>query len=364
MAKIHARHPKNDEPREEGERMTVVVTGANGHVGANLVRLLLQRGQRVRALIHRNENALQGLDIERVRGDVLEPASLRAAFDGAEIVFHLASVISICGDRDGVVATTNVRGAANVAEAARECRVRRLVHTSSVHAFMQEPLAEPLDERRRKVDTPRYPAYDRSKAAGEAEVRKVIAQGLDAVIVNPTGVIGPYDYAPSRMGRMFLNFYRRQVAALVPGGFNWVDVRDLVTSIIAASERGRTGENYLLPGHWQSVAALASITEKITGVPSPRFTCPMGLARLGARVMDVYGWVTGGEPLFTAESLHALRANRRVIGDKAARELGHQARPTQETVRAVYEWFAQAGLMAAADQPRSSHPTQRVQPER
>jgi dihydroflavonol-4-reductase len=327
--------------------MTVVVTGASGHVGANLVRELLRKGHRVRALIHRDQRALEGLEIERARGDVLDPVSLRAGFDGAEMVFHLASVISISGDRSGRVTTTNVQGARNVAEAARDCKVRRMVHVSSVHAFTQEPLTEPLDETRRKVDDPRYPAYDRSKARGEAEVRQAIAAGLDAVIVNPTGVIGPYDFAPSRMGRTFLSLYRRQIPATIPGGFNWVDVRDLVVSIIEASERGKTGENYLLPGHWHSVADLAEMAAEVTGVPAPRITCPMPLARIGARFMQAYGSLAGVEPLFTRESLHALRANRRVIGEKATRDLGHQARPTRETVRAVYEWFAQSGVLAA-----------------
>jgi dihydroflavonol-4-reductase len=327
--------------------MTVVVTGANGHIGANLVRELVLRGHRVRALIHKNERALEGLEIERVRGDVRDPASLRTAFDGAEVVFHLAAVISISGDRNGRVTATNVRGPQNVAEAARGCGVRRMVHTSSVHAFMQEPLGEPLDESRRKVDDPRYPAYDRSKARGEAEVRRVIAKGLDAVIVNPTGVVGPNDFAPSRMGRLLLNFRLRRMPALVPGGFNWVDVRDVVAGMIAASERGRTGENYLLGGQWHSLSELAVMAEEITGVRSPRFVCPLPLARIGAPLMQAWGALRGVEPLFTSETLHALGGNRRVVSDKAARELGHEARPTRETLRAAYEWFAEAGALVA-----------------
>ena len=334
--------------------MTVVVTGANGHVGANLVRELLRRGRAVRAVIHRHQHALEGLDIERVPGDVRDPASLRRAFRGAEVLYHLAAVISIDGDRDGVVRATNVDGVRNVAAAALECGVRRMVHVSSVHAFVQEPLDEALDEGRARVTSPRYPAYDRSKAAGEAEVRQVVARGLDAVIVNPTGIIGPHDYAPSRMGRVFLDLYHRRLPALVAGGFNWVDVRDVVAGAIAAETRGRTAENYLLSGHWQSLRALASMAEQVTGVRAPLLTCPMGLARVAAPVVTVAGRIVGTEPLFTRESLHALRANRRVPHDRATRELGYEPRPTRDSVTAVYEWFARTGRVALRGEVRSA----------
>jgi dihydroflavonol-4-reductase len=250
-----------------------------------------------------------------------------------------------------MVTRTNVQGVRNVVEAALDCRVRRVVHMSSVHAFMQEPLDWPLDEKRIKVTTPSYPVYDRSKAAGEAEVRNAIARGLDAVIVNPTGIIGPWDFAPSRMGRVFLDLYQGRMPALVRGGFNWVDVCDVVAGTLAAAERGRTGENYLLAGRWQSVETLGAMMEEVTGVRPPRFTCPMWLARLGAGFVVAYGRAVGREPLFTFESLHALRANRRIVVDKAARELGYETRPTLDSVRDVYVWFADVGRIARVAAP-------------
>jgi hypothetical protein len=218
-----------------------------------------------------------------------------------------------------------------------------MVHCSSVRAFVQEPLDEPLDETRAKVTSPSHPAYDRSKAAGEAEVRKVIAKGLDAVIVNPTAIIGPCDCGPSRMGRFFLGLYDRTVPTLIEGGCNWVDVRDVLAGILEAEARGRTGENYLLAGHWQSTTDLAALVEQVVGVRPPAFTCPMWLARAVAPVSMVYARMVGREVLFTTESLYALRANRHVLHDKATRELGYQPRPTLETVRDLYQWFASAG---------------------
>src|SRR5262245_23811639 len=139
----------------------VVVTGATGHVGANLVRALLARGDKVRALVRQPDpESLRGLDIERVSGDVRDPASLRRAFDGAELVYHLAAQISIVGEMGGLVRATNVDGARNVGEAALAARVRRMVHMCSVHAFQQEPLDQPLDETRPRVRRGSAPAYD------------------------------------------------------------------------------------------------------------------------------------------------------------------------------------------------------------
>jgi dihydroflavonol-4-reductase len=316
-----------------------VVTGASGHVGANLVRALLARGRRVRALVNAESRALEGLDVERVSGDVRNPESLRRAFDGAEVVYHLAARISISGDRDGLVRAVNVDGVRNVARAALASRVRRLVHCSSIHAFRLDLTGRPLDESTPKADHEGSAAYDRSKAAGEKELRRAIDGGLDAVIVNPTGILGPFDFGPSRMGRVLLLLRNRKMPALVSGGFNWVDVRDVVDGLLRAFDRGRTGENYILPGHWHPMSELATIAAECTGSVAPRLVVPMLLARASAPWASLLDAVTGKDPLFTTEGLAALRANREIDGSKAARELGYSARPIREAVAAAYQWF-------------------------
>jgi dihydroflavonol-4-reductase len=328
----------------------IVVTGASGHIGANLVRELLARGETVRT-VQRDDNpeSLVGLDVERVKADVRDFDSMRKAFEGADILYHLAALISIVGPMGGLVREINVEGAANVARAALETKVRRMVHFCSVHAFDQEPLDEPLDETRARVKQGGpAPAYDQSKAAGEAEVRKVVEKGLDAVIVHPSGTIGPWDFAPSRMGQVFLDLFERRLPALVPGGFNWVDARDVVAGAIAAAERGRTDESYLLSGHWKSVAEIATISESFTGSKPPAVTAPMWLARIGAPFLEGFAKVTDREPLYTAESLTALRANRNYDLSKSARELGYRPRPTEESVRDCYTWFAEHGRLPAS----------------
>lgn len=325
--------------------MTTVVTGATGHVGGNLVRALLTEGRTVRVLVRQDDPpALRGLSVERVGGDVRDPDSLTRAFVGCEVLYHAAAVISIIGGQRGLVHAVNVEGARNVAEAAVDAGVRRMVHFSSVHAFQQSPLHVPLDENRARVASRGAPAYDRSKAAGEAAVREVIRRRrLDAVIVHPAAVLGRHDYRPSRMGQVFLDLFHRKLPALIDGGFDWVDVRDVVQGAMAAESRGRCGESYLLSGHWRSIRELAEVVERVVGVPAPRMTTPMWLARCVAPVSELAGRLMGREPLFTPESLCALRANRVYVRDKAAGELGHEPRPLEETVRDVYRFFLESG---------------------
>lgn len=326
----------------------VVVTGGTGHLGANLVRQLCADGKSVRLVVFDDNNeSIDGLDVERVRGDVTDRQSLDAAFKGADVVIHMAAVISIVGGKHGLVRKVNVEGAGNAADACLAQGVRRMMHVASVHAFQMAPIDVPLDETRARVPSTegRFNAYDRSKADGEREVRKRIEQGLDAVILHPTGVMGPFDYMPSRMGQVFLDLVEQKVPSLVEGSFNWVDVRDVCTSIRAAVEQGRTAQSYLLGGHHHSVKALADIAEGITGVKAPSWVCPMWLAQLGAPSMELFSRLFQSEPLYTREALEALRGNLDMRSDLAAKELGHTPRSTEETVRDCYRWFAQQGRL-------------------
>ena len=321
--------------------MQTVITGASGHLGASLIAALLADGSRVRVVAHRNTAPFAGLDVEVADGDVLEPDGLRDLFAGADEVYHLAAVISISGDRDGMVHRVNVDGAGNAARAAREAAVGRFVHCSSIHAFDLHRDAAVVDEASPRVPagSARHAAYDRSKADGERRVREVIANGLDGVIVHPTSVIGPGDFEPSRMGRFFLRLRDGGLPSLVRGGFDFVDVRDVAAGMIAAARRGRTGSSYLLSGRYLAVAELAAVAAQVAGFRPPRVVMPIALARLGLPFIAAAGRLRGVEPLYTGESLAALGLSALIDGGLAERELGYTVRPIADTVRAVYEDF-------------------------
>ena len=147
----------------------------------------------------------------------------------------------------------------------------------------------------------------------------MIDRGLDAVIANLTGVIGPYDFTPSRMGAVFLALGRGKFPATIGGGFDWVDARDVANSLLVLEAKGRTGENYLLSGNRASFSTLAKLAAEVTGLPAPRFTVPMAVAKLAAPGGLWWAQRTGSEPMFTPESLHALATDPTVSGQKAAR---------------------------------------------
>jgi dihydroflavonol-4-reductase len=328
----------------------IAVTGASGHVGCNLVRALLRRGHKVRAVVPSPSPALDGLDLELAIADVRHPETLRAAFRGVDTVFHLAARISIDSDPEGQVHAVNVNGARNAAAAALASGVRRYVHMSSVHAFDLTPTEGEIDEGHRRPG-PTRAAYDRSKAAGEAAVRRVIDQGLDAVIVNPVGVIGPCDYGPSRMGRFFLDIARQRLPAVPDGGFQFVDVRDVVQSTLVAAERGRRGENYLLPGHWASSLDLARRAIRCVGGREPR-VIPPAIFHAAGHVITLGARIGRRESLLTPEMVRTLQSHRRVSGARAERELGHVPRPLDESVRDLYAWFREQGMLPRTLTPR------------
>jgi dihydroflavonol-4-reductase len=302
----------------------------------------------VRAVDVQRGAALGGLDAEFVQADILDAAALQDAFVGADFVLHLAAKISIAGDPDGSVRRVNVEGVRTVAEAALAVGVRRLVHCSSLHAYDVGAIGGPVRESGRRAIDGRLPAYDRSKAAGEDELRRVIDRGLDAVILNPSGMFGPVDPEPSRMGRVLLAMFRGRLPITVKGAFDWVDVRDVAAALIAATARGRTGENYLVGGHRASVMELGRLAAEVSGRRPPRLVVPLRPVQLAARAaVQIAGPRRAGRLLLTPESLHALGTDPVVDSSKAISEIGYRFRPLAETVADLHASFVADGRLSA-----------------
>lgn len=324
--------------------MTVVVTGATGHIGANLVRALLQRGEKVRVTVRDDTRAIEGVDVERVPADVLDRESLVKAFKEARVVYHLAAYVSIMEDAERLKAV-NVDGTKNVVEACLECKVERLVHACSIEALLRPKKSDPIDESVGPDSGEPTTVYGQTKAEGEQVVRDGIERGLDAVIVYPTAVVGPNDFKPSFFGQFFLDFGRMRTPALVPGGFDLVDVRDVVAGLLAAAEKGRRGEGYLLSGGFLTVKEIAETAEECTGVPRPHLVIPYWLAYPSAAMAPLYYRLVGQRPRFTRMAVRMLQDGRKVSNQKARDELGYSPNHPREGIRAAIAWFKESGRL-------------------
>ena len=325
----------------------VLVTGASGHIGGNLVRALLGEGRKVRALVRSDRRALEGLPLETAAGNVLDYASLEKALRGCDTVFHLGAVISVGDDKRewGGLLQVNIEGTRNVLRACRETGVKRLVHFSSIHAISGVNDEGLMTEACGYYEDENCLPYNRSKAAAEKEILKAVDQGLDAVIVNPTSVIGVNDFKPSHMGQLFLDLYRGKFPVLIDAGFDWVDVRDVVNGALAAEKKGKTGERYILAGHYAKLKDLALLIEKCTGRRMPRLVAPIWVAHVGVPFLAIYSKIIGKRPLLTSGSLEALAGYRPIDNTKARKDLGYEPRSLEATIKDTFEWFKKAGML-------------------
>ena len=326
----------------------IAVTGATGHVGNVLVRELLTRGRVVRALVLPNDDLrpLAGLDVEIVYGDVTDITSLKSAFAGADIVFHLAGIVTIMPGMAKVLERVNVGGMRNVAAACRATGARRLVYTSSIHAIAEPPHGTVIDESQPFDPNRVLGDYARSKArATLLLLDEVHKGGLDAIICCPTGIIGPWDYRISNIGQLILDFASGHLKSYVSGGYDFVDVRDVAHGLILAAEKGQTGRHYIFSGAQVQVPELMKELENNIGRPAPTYKIPATIARAAGALASVYYRLLRRRPVFTAYSIDVLRSNSQVSSARAREELGFSTRPWQESIRDHVEWFRTEGIL-------------------
>jgi dihydroflavonol-4-reductase len=320
-----------------------LVTGATGHIGNVLVRHLLARGQKVRAMLMPGEDPspLHGLDVERVEADVLDFQSLLTAFEDIEVAYHLAGIITIMPGFNQQVQAVNVIGTRNVIEAARLRKVRRLVYTSSIHALSRIPHGTTIDESVPFDPQHAISVYDHSKAQASLEVLNAVKGGMDAVIACPTGVIGPYDYRVSELGQLILDCVLHKPMFYVDGAYDFVDVRDVAQGLALVSENGHSGESYILSGERLSVLGMIKTIQEVIGKRLPTLKIPMRLARFSARFTPLYYRLSRTKPRFTPYSLETITSNSVISNAKARRELGYTSRPLAETLADTVRWFLQ-----------------------
>jgi dihydroflavonol-4-reductase len=318
-----------------------LVTGATGHIGNVVIRELLIRGKKVRAFVLPGEDLspLNGLDIEIVEGNILDPASLSEAMKGIRTVYHLAGMISIMPGEYEKMRRVNVDGTKNVIAAARKARVKRLVYTSSIHALRRIPEGNVIDEQVDFDPENRMGDYDRTKAEASLAVLQAASKGLNAVIVCPTGVIGPYDYKKSEMGTLLLDWTRRRPTIMIEGCYDFVDVRDVARGHVLAGEKGHRGEVYILSGERIRLTRLMEMVHENVDHFEPSFKIPITLAKFVSRFTPAYYRATGGKPHFTPYSIETVLSNSHISNAKAVRELGYKARSLEHTINDTLRWF-------------------------
>lgn len=325
-----------------------VVTGATGQVGLELCRGLRAAGRSVRAVVLPGDAVaprLEALGVEIAHADVRDAPALRRALEGATDLFHLAAIVSTTSTHDLRMWQVNVEGARNASLAARELGLRRMVYFSSIVVFDPDPLEEPLDETRPRLAVAAGSPYVRSKVVGEATVREQLDAGLDVVVVHPTVVIGPNETHHVGVVRSLLfKYFAGRLPAVFSGGFDAVAVTDVVDGAIAAAERGRAGESYILGGgEHHSIPALLRRMGGLTNAPVPRVAIPLPLARLGLPVVDAVARLTRSAPAYTHEDLRQLDGNRQIRVTKARTELGYEPRGLDRALAMVHEEWLQHG---------------------
>lgn len=318
-----------------------LVTGATGHLGNVLIRTLLEKGEKVRAFVLPKDNLtpLEGLDVEIAHGNVLEPESITSALKGVNTAYHLAAMISIMPGKNEMVQRVNVEGTRNMLAAAQKARLRRFVYTSSIHAIQRAPQGTTIDESLPYDPHNPYGAYDTSKAQASMLVQEAAKNGLNAVLVCPTGVIGPYDFRVSLLGAWFLSYWKHKPVQYFEGGYDYVDVRDVASGMIAAAEKGRRGESYLLSGGYMSNDDLAKLGRQLVGGTYQLLKLPLGLIQFLAHLLPHYYRLSKKSPLLTPYSVEVLQSNAAISHAKATRELGYQPRSLKDSLRDALLWF-------------------------
>ena len=317
------------------------VTGGSGHVGANLVRELLARGVAVKALVRGDVAALEGLDVERVEGDLRDAASLERALVGCDRLYHLAAFVSLrAGDRQQVF-DVNVTGTKNVLDAAARAGVARTVFCSSFGAVGKNPSGGASDETQTLNPFDTHMDYELSKAMAEIEVLRAVSRGLDVRIVNPSGIVGAHDYKPSSVGQTILDFANRRMPAYVPGQFEFVAVKDVVAGHLSAMERGRAGERYILSGGRFTLDEILDHLSALSGVKKPTLRIPVAVMLPLAYVSSLWLRTFAPErpPRFTPGTIRMLNGGKYADTSKARRELGFEPSPVLAAFTEAYEWF-------------------------
>lgn len=329
-----------------------LVTGAAGHLGNTVVQLLAGQGKSVRALVLPGDKTAQNLKgkAEVFYGNVTDKESLRPFFTlppgDTAVVIHAAGIVTIASKFVQAVHDVNVGGTRNIVELCTETGVSHLVHVSSVHALPEKTNGEIITEVSRFDPDAVMGLYAKTKAEATQLVLDAAAKGLNASVVHPSGICGPFDFGKGHLTQLLIDYCRGRLTAGIVGGYDFVDVRDVAAGIIACCEQGKRGECYILSNRYYGIRELLEIFHRETGRKPVHTILPMWFAKLTAPLSEVYYKLLKQPPLYTAYSLYTLSGNARFSHEKADRALGYHTRPMEETVRDAFIWLKAQGRIS------------------
>jgi dihydroflavonol-4-reductase len=326
--------------------MLAFLTGATGFLGSHIARVLAEHGADLRLLVRSSSNTknIQDLNADLISGDLRDPASLEKGIAGCDVVFHVAADYRLWVRDPNEMYRSNVDGTRALLQAAHKNRVRRVVYTSSVATMGFTSNGRPADENSPVTLENMIGPYKRSKFMAEQVAIEAAHGGVDVVIVNPSTPVGERDIKPTPTGRIVLDFLKKKFPAYVDTGLNLVDATECARGHIAALEKGRAGQRYILGGENLTLKQILDRLAAITGLPSPTIRVPYVLA-LATGVVDevVTGRIRGLEPRATIDAVRMGRKKMFVSSAKAERELGWRCVPVDDALQRAVDWFRDNG---------------------
>jgi dihydroflavonol-4-reductase len=330
--------------------MLVFLTGATGFVGSHVARALAQQGADLRLLVRPNSNRKNlddgNISADLVTGDLRDPASLEKSIAGCDVVFHVAADYRLWVRDPDEMYRANVEGTRAILAAARKNNVRRVVYTSSVATMGFTSNGQPADENSPVSLENMIGPYKRSKFMAEQVAIEAAHAGQDVVIVNPTTPVGERDIKPTPTGRIVIDFLKKKFPAYVDTGLNLVDVKECARGHIAALEKGRSGERYILGGENLTLKQILDKLAAITGLSSPKVKVPYILALATGVVDEIFtGRIRGREPRATIDAVRMGRKKMFASSAKAERELGWKVVPVDDALGRAVAWFRDNGYV-------------------
>ncbi|MBR0537306.1 MAG: NAD-dependent epimerase/dehydratase family protein [Clostridia bacterium] len=328
----------------ETKKTTVCLTGATGHVGYAILKELQGHEEKdIRILVRRDPGIFEGLRCEMRKGDITDYESLLRAFEGCDIVYHIAGCVEIKPGNEEFVYNVNVNGTKNVLRACRKAGVKRLVYMSSVDTYVPLPEGEVMTEVYEYDPDKLEGAYAKTKAEATALVLEANGKGgLTTVVCQPSACMGPYDFKISSVGSMIRMFASGAFPITMTfGGYNFVDVRDVAIGTVAAGDKGGDGEVYLLVNTAVTVDEFIRILAKVSGNKPPRIKLGKGLIDFAAPIMETYYKTLNKPAIFTRYAVRKLCSNCNFSFAKAERELGYHPRPLEESIKDTLDWLVE-----------------------